>query len=140
MSARRAQLAALLVLGGAALVGAGLGLRWLYRWSSTATGNVNFPPPWLWWRLYQLSRAAELLSDMGEVRSAFRDGATNHDVGGVATSKHVRALAFDMRPVPPYTVLDLELAASVWRDEGVYSSILVHDAGSGPHLHVELPG
>ena len=109
MSARRAQLAALLVLGGAALVGAGLGLRWLYRWSSTATGNVNFPPPWLWWRLYQLSRAAELLSEA--------------DAGRLHTPEEIetrRQLIARYGIVPPEPVRNVDPAPGVnlpWADE-----------------------
>lgn len=68
--------------------------------------------------------------------SGYRSAARNRAVGGVANSYHVKALAADFVSLTgKYPESLLAAVREVARRHGF--SILLHDAGSGLHIHCE---
>ena len=68
------------------------------------------------------------------------DGAQNR----LGTSLHPKGLAFDLRipsrissPLPPGTHLDEDVRALLAARLGQAWDVILHDAGSGNHIHVE---
>jgi hypothetical protein len=83
----------------------------------------------------------ELLATVPGLRftSGHRSAARNRAVGGVANSKHVKALAIDFVSTDgryPPSLLDRVRAIA---NAHGYETLL-HDAGSGLHLHFEYEG
>lgn len=68
--------------------------------------------------------------------SGYRSAARNKRVGGVPTSLHVQALAVDFVPTDgKYSAEREKHIRSFAAERGFW--LLVHDAGSGNHFHLE---
>ena len=68
-----------------------------------------------------------------KVTSGFRSVAHNAEVGGVPGSLHTKGLAFDM-----VGSNDQMQKAKAWAEsrKDLFQEVLVHDVGSGSHLHL----
>lgn len=83
--------------------------------------------------------ARDLLASVSGLRftSGYRSAARNRAVGGVANSYHVKALAADFVSLTgKYPEPLLAAVREVARRHGF--SVLLHDAGSGLHIHCEF--
>jgi hypothetical protein len=126
----------------AALVVAFPSLPVFYGWSlrdlsRTSTGLDNVPPFAVWGDLAETARRLRALlgqdADPGAVlTSAYRAPAVNAAVGGVSGSRHQAGRAVDLAGQPASLVLLADKA----RARGLFSEVLVHDGGSGSHLHL----
>lgn len=127
--------AALVALPGVALLAVVAWLAFLKRWSPTGTGLVNFPAPRFWLRLWRLSKVWDEFSDIaGRPNSAFRSGAVNDAVGGVADSWHMKGLAMDLPPLDGRSLDDLAARAAALKASGVLHSYLREPSW----LHVQV--
>lgn len=91
-------------------------------------------PAW-WYRLNPRAiwNVTRLMNERGPLRvtSAYRTVAHNDQVGGVKGSRHTRGQAVDLVG----TELAMRRAAALARELGAVE-VLVHDTGTGRHLHV----
>lgn len=76
-----------------------------------------------------------LMGQFGGLRftSGYRDPARNAAAGGVKNSKHLTGQASDFVG----TEAEMQRAAAAAKAQG--AKVLIHDSGSGRHLHIEWP-
>lgn len=105
-------------------------------WWASATadrlGLDNYPTPEAFFNLLRLQAAVESVFGRAyRVTSGYRSAAVNGAVPGSAhTSYHLRGLAADLA-----VDMDLETAASMARDSGLFVEVLTYGDG---HLHVAI--
>ncbi len=123
----------ILVAAGLATAATALVLR---ETTQTGTGLRNVPPVRLLPRLaFWTLIALELKRRGARVTSVHREDAVNEAVNGRADSKHTEAGALDF--VDEGDGSATQYAWALHR-AGIIEKPLVHDVGSGVHVHLEL--
>lgn len=111
---------------------------WMWRISPTSTGLANVPPPATWANAWRFRRTLDVVFGAGRWRlaSQVRVERVNTAVGGDDDSAHLDGRAGDVT-VAGLSIWEAEKQA---RASGRFpGGVLVHNAGSGDHLHLQIP-